>query len=288
MDTNLVTQFLGKLSERNGLSIVADVNSSEHEIWDKLYRKYNIKSFKQLAYKTNVDGEKLTIYEINGDIYGVNSESQEYWNLDRRFVQTENGETPEYQINSSVTDKNIIEYLKAVAYLYSEDRFKREYIQRSSKKEKDYKNLKRLGSLVKVEVLSGKYGKAGDFDFDDDDKVYDNDASFEIKILRGDKDFFIGDAKDTTVKYSVYADNHHVADSYSDPGYNWGTEHYTYDGCEVGVIVDKDNNEIDSYADKIPEGSFRELFIDYIYDLVAEAIDNYIVDNDGTENSFDY
>lgn len=325
----IVDQFFGKLEERDGLAIAANTDYSYSDALEKLKRKYGIKNFDMYRSERNidVDGEKLDIYEIDGKSYGINEKTDEYWNLDKRVIEkefpvyedeytydsygerewngshlvpgeTETKEVKEYQINSSVTDENILEFLKAIRYLYSKERGDLLRKARKDKEEASKKGLEKAKSIIKVEILDSDY-KTAEYYADDDDsgEEVDEDAKFDIKVSVGQTSLFTGTvypspSYDINVEETYYR-GATMYNSYGDPGdpaEGAGVTTVTYTGLGDIYIEDEEGNEINlaSYADKIPEGMFRNMYIDYAEKVIADTIDELVAKTGDYEKEWDY
>lgn len=314
MGNTILDQFFQKMTERNrnGLSIAANTSLTAKEAIDKLKRKYGIKEFNKFdVEKRIIDGEEIWVYKINGKFYGVNSETNEYWNLDTRTVEKEvpvftrkyydeddyeeypTGETTfedftEYQINSTLTDENILGFLKAYDYLGHEG-----YTCRKDKAKAERaaasKEFEKAKSLIKVEILESEYRTAADYadDIEDEnEEITDEDAKFKIKVSAGQTPLFTGTVYPTVYfngsSETTYYSPATMYNRYGDPGdpeESAGTTTVTFEGVDDYFYMEDESGEeitAKDFADKVPEGKFRDLYEKYVDKVIVDTIDDLI------------
>ena len=302
MNNTIVNQFFQKMTEknRNGLSIAANTNLDYDTMLNKLKKKYNIKEFNSLHDMIDVDSEKLCVYKVNGKFYGVNSKANEYWNLDARTVEKEvpvyeneyddegnwrgshkvPGETEfenviEFQINSTVTDKNILEFLKAYNYLNNEGAKLRKN-RKETKSAAANAERKMAESFIKVNILDSKFRTPEDFcedvmEEDGDWEGLDEEADFTIEVSAGQKKLFTARAEVILYFGGYNETTYHSSATYWSPEEWGGTATVSYNGIDdyLGLYVNKDQEiSIESFAEQIPEGKFRDLYIKYAKQII--------------------
>ncbi len=313
MEKNTIVDQFFQMKERSGIDIAANTNLSYRDAADKLAKKYGIKQANYMDYPkyTNIDGEKIQIFEINGKTYGKSVDSNEYWNIDTRTVEKEvpvygreyyseddyyeypTDETTfknvtEYQINSTLTDENILEYIKAYEYLESEGRTLR--YNRSKAKEIAVSNeFKKAKALIKVEILDSDYHTAEYFADDVEDtneEITDEEAKFKIKVSVGQTPLFTGTVYPTVYfngsSETTYYSPATMYNRYGDPGdpeESAGTVSVTYEGLDDYFYMEDESGEeitAKDFADKVPEGMFRNLYEKYADKVILDTIDSLI------------
>lgn len=307
--TTIVNQFF-QMKERDGISIAANTNISSGDALEKLKRKYGIKELEWPKYK-NIDGEELEIFEINGKVYGKSVNSDNYWNIDVRTSEKEvpvygrkyydeddyeeypTGETTfedvtEYQINSTLTDENILNFLRAYSYLRSEGRSLRAN-KANAEKTTASEELEKAKAFIKVEILDSEYHTAADYadEVDDEDwETTDEEAQFKIKVSAGKTELFTGTVY-PTVNFSgscetTYYSPATMYNRYGDPGdpeESAGITTVTFDGVEPDFYMEDESGEEIStkdFVNKVPNGVFRDLYEKYADRIIVDTIDSLI------------
>ena len=306
----LVNQFF-QMRERDGLSIAANTDINYGNAIEKLKRKYGIKEFTEYPNYKDIDGEKIEVFEIDGEFYGKSVNSNDYWNLDSHTVEKEapvydrkyydeddyeeypTGETAfedvtEYQINSTLTDENILEFLKAYSYLNSEGRALRNA---ESKAEKTVasEEFEKAKALIKVEILDSEYHTAADFADkveDENEEITDEEAKFKIKVSAGQTPLFTGTVYPTVYfngsSETTYYSPATMYNRYGDPGdpeESAGTTTVTFDGVDYNFYMEDESGEeitANDFAYKVPKGMFRDLYEKYADKIIIDTISGLI------------
>lgn len=310
MEKNTIVDQFFQIKERSGIDIAANTDISYRDALEKLEKKYGIKQFEWPEYK-NIDGEKIEIFKINGKLYGKSAKSDNYWNIDSRTIEKEvpvygreyyseddyyeypTDETTfenvtEYQINSTLTDENILEFLKAYDYLDHEGRALRH---NKSKAEEiaASKEFEKAKALIKVEILDSEYHTAADFADeveDENEDITDEEAKFKIKVSAGQTPLFTGTVYPTvyfngsceTTYYSPATMYNRYGDP-GDPEESAGTISVIYQGVDDYFYMEDESGEeitAKDFANKIPEGKFRDLYEKYADKVILDTIDSLI------------
>lgn len=307
MEKNILVSQFFQMRERNGLDIAANTDISYGKALEKLKRKYGIKQFDN-HYHTKIDGEIIELFKINGKVYGKSADSDDYWNIDTRTVEKEvpeykrlsyddddeypTGKTvtkyeTEYQINSTLTDKNIIEFLKSYQYLESKGRDLR-YAQSKVERTAASDELKKAKAFIKVEVLDSRYRTAADFadDVDEEDWEFnDDDSEFKIRVSAGKTELFTGTVYPIIDFSGGYRGSYKPAtmyNRYGDPGDPAeGSEEVTvrFDGVEPDFYMEDEAGEeitTKDFANKVPEGVFHDLYEKYADKIIIDTISDII------------
>lgn len=310
MEKNTIVDQFFQMKERSGIDIAANTDISYRDALEKLEKKYGIKQFEWPEYK-NIDGEKIEIFKINGKLYGKSAKSDNYWNIDSRTVEKEvpvyrrkyydeddyeeypTGETTfedvtEYQINSTLTDENILEFLKAYEYLESEGRALRNA---KSKAEKAVasEEFEKAKALIKVEILDSEYCTAADFANEvegENEDITDEEAKFKIKVSAGQTPLFTGTVYPTVYfngsSETTYYRPATMYNRYGDPGdpeESAGTTTVTFEGVDDYFYMEDESGEeitAKDFANKVPEGKFRNLYEKYVDKVILDTIDSLI------------
>lgn len=313
-NTNLVEAFMSKMAERNAMSIAANTKYSGYEAERKIRQKFGLQHTGWEGY-TTIDGEKFRIYNANGTFYGKDSEGK-YWNLDARKVEKEvpemedewgytpegdrdwMGEHPtgrmttktvtEYQINTPLTDPEMLDFFKALDYVDSDDRAKQVKQIKADKKAASDKDTEQAKKIIKVEVINGKFTDPNDYvdDVDEEDWTHEDDeAEFNVKITIGSTPVFEGLALAgvnwTGSSRTTYYQPARMYMRNGDPGYpeeSAGITTVNFDSVELAFFEDADGNqyEVSELAARIPEGKFRDMFVKYGEQIVEEALEGYV------------
>ena len=310
MEKNTIVDRFFQMKERSGIDIAANTDISYRDALEKLEKKYGIKQFEWPEYK-NIDGEKIEIFKINGKLYGKSVESDDYWNIDSRTVEKEvpvygrkyydeddyeeypTGETTfedvtEYQINSTLTDENILEFLKAYDYLKSEGRALRNAKSKAEKTAAS-EEFEKAKALIKVEILDSEYHTAADYadEVDDEDwETTDEEAQFKIKVSVGQTPLFTGTVYPTVYfngsSETTYYSPATMYNRYGDPGdpeESAGTTTVTFEGVDDYFYMEDESGEeitTKDFANKVPEGKFRDLYEKYADKVILDTIDSLI------------
>lgn len=316
----IVNQFF-QMKERDGLNIAANTDISYGDALEKLKRKYGIKKFDGITYSTYIDGELIELFKINNRVYGKSADSDDYWNIDARTFEKEvpeykglsyddddegypTGKTviryeTEYQINSSLTDKNILEFLKAYQYLESKGRALR-YNKTKAKRVAASDEFKKAKAFIKVEILDSEYRTAEDFadDVDEEDwKFYDEDSKFKIRVSVGKTELFTGTVYpvvDFSGSYRSYHTPATMYNRYGDPGdpeEGAAAVTVTFDGIESNFYMENESGEeitTGDFTDKVPKGMFRNLYEKYANEVIIDAIDSLIEKDGDYEDSYSW
>lgn len=310
MEKNTIVDQFFQMKERSGIDIAANTDISYRDALEKLEKKYGIRQFEWPEYK-NIDGEKIEIFKINGKLYGKSAKSDNYWNIDSRTVEKEvpvygrkyydeddyeeypTGETTfedvtEYQINSTLTDENILEFLKAYEYLESEGRALRTA---KSKAEKAVasEEFEKAKALIKVEILDSEYRTAADFADEvegENEDITDEEAKFKIKVSAGQTPLFTGTVYPTVYfngsSETTYYSPATMYNRYGDPGdpeESAGTTTVTFEGVDDYFYMEDESGEeitAKDFANKVPEGKFRDLYEKYADKVILDTIDSLI------------
>lgn len=306
----LVNQFF-QMKERDGLSIAANTDINYGDAIEKLERKYGIKDFNEYPNYKDIDGEKIEVFEIDGEFYGKSVNSDDYWNLDVRTfekevpvydrkyydeddyeerptdeITTEN--VTEYQINSTLTDKNILEFLKAYSYLNSEGSVIR-YDKLKAKRAAASDELKKAKALIKVEILDSEYHTAADYAHDVDDEnweITDEESKFKIKVSVGQTSLFTGTVY-PKIKFSgsnkvTYYKPATMYNRFGDPGdpeESAGTVAVNFEGVDYNFYMEDESGEeitANDFAYKVPKGMFRDLYEKYADKIIIDTISGLI------------
>ena len=306
----LVNQFF-QMKERDGLSIAANTDINYGNAVEKLKRKYDIKEFNEYPNYKDIDGEKIEVFEIDGEFYGKSVNSDDYWNLDVRTFEKEvpvydrkyydeddyeerpTGEmtienATEYQINSTLTDKNILEFLKAYSYLNSEGSVLR-YDKLKAKRAAASDELKKAKALIKVEILDSEYRTAADYAHDVDDEnweITDEESKFKIKVSAGQTPLFTGTVY-PKIKFSgsnkvTYYRPATMYNRFGDPGdpeESTGTVAVNFEGVDYNFYMEDESGEeitANDFAYKVPKGMFRDLYEKYADKIIIDTISGLI------------
>ena len=306
----LVNQFF-QMKERDGLSIAANTDINYGNAIEKLKRKYGIKEFNEYPNYKDIDGEKIEVFEIDGEFYGKSVNSDDYWNLDAHTFEKEvpvydrkyydeddyeerpTGEmtienATEYQINSTLTDKNILEFLKAYSYLNSEGSVLR-YDKLKAKRAAASDELKKAKALIKVEILDSEYRTAADYAHDVDDEnweITDEESKFKIKVSAGQTPLFIGTVY-PKIKFSgsnkvTYYRPATMYNRFGDPGdpeESAGTVAVNFEGVDYNFYMEDESGEeitANDFAYKVPKGMFRDLYEKYADKIIIDTISSLI------------
>ena len=306
----LVNQFF-QMKERDGLSIAANTDINYGNAVEKLKRKYGIKEFTEYPNYKDIDGEKIEVFEIDGEFYGKSVNSDDYWNLDAHTFEKEvpvydrkyydeddyeerpTGEmtienATEYQINSTLTDKNILEFLKAYSYLNSEGSVLR-YDKLKAKRAAASDELKKAKALIKVEILDSEYRTAADYAHDVDDEnweITDEESKFKIKVSAGQTPLFIGTVY-PKIKFSgsnkvTYYRPATMYNRFGDPGdpeESAGTVAVNFEGVDYNFYMEDESGEeitANDFAYKVPKGMFRDLYEKYADKIIIDTISGLI------------
>lgn len=306
----LVNQFF-QMKERDGLSIAANTDINYGDAIEKLERKYGIKDFNEYPNYKDIDGEKIEVFEIDGEFYGKSVNSDDYWNLDVRTfekevpvydrkyydeddyeerptdeITTEN--VTEYQINSTLTDKNILEFLKAYSYLNSEGSVIR-YDKLKAKRAAASDELKKAKALIKVEILDSEYHTAADYAHDVDDEnweITDEESKFKIKVSVGQTSLFTGTVY-PKIKFSgsnkvTYYKPATMYNRFGDPGdpeESAGTVAVNFEGVDYNFYMEDESGEeitANDFAYKVPKGMFRDLYEKYADKIIIDTISSLV------------
>ena len=310
MEKNTIVDQFFQMKERNGIDIAANTDISYRDALEKLEKKYGIKQFEWPEYK-NIDGEKIEIFKINGKLYGKSVKSDDYWNIDSRTIEKEvpvygrkyydeddyeeypTGETTfedvtEYQINSTLTDENILEFLKAYDYLDNEGRTLRNTKSKAEKAAAS-EEFEKAKALIKVEILDSEYRTAADFADEVEDKnedITDEEAKFKIKVSAGQTPLFTGTVYPTVYfngsSETTYYSPATMYNRYGDPGdpeESAGTTTVTFEGIDNDFYMEDESGEeitAKDFANKVPEGKFRDLYEKYADKVILDTIDSLI------------
>ena len=306
----LVNQFF-QMKERDGLSIAANTDINYGNAIEKLKRKYGIKEFTEYPNYKDIDGEKIEVFEIDGEFYGKSVNSDDYWNLDAHTFEKEvpvydrkyydeddyeerpTGEmtienATEYQINSTLTDKNILEFLKAYSYLNSEGSVLR-YDKLKAKRAAASDELKKAKALIKVEILDSEYRTAADYAHDVNDEnweITDEESKFKIKVSAGQTPLFIGTVY-PKIKFSgsnkvTYYRPATMYNRFGDPGdpeESAGTVAVNFEGVDYNFYMEDESGEeitTNDFAYKVPKGMFRDLYEKYADKIIIDTISGLI------------
>ena len=306
----LVNQFF-QMKERDGLSIAANTDINYGNAIEKLKRKYGIKEFTEYPNYKDIDGEKIEVFEIDGEFYGKSVNSDDYWNLDAHTFEKEvpvydrkyydeddyeerpTGEmtienATEYQINSTLTDKNILEFLKAYSYLNSEGSVLR-YDKLKAKRAAASDELKKAKALIKVEILDSEYRTAADYAHDVDDEnweITDEESKFKIKVSAGQTSLFTGTVY-PKIKFSgsnkvTYYRPATMYNKFGDPGdpeESAGTVAVNFEGVDYNFYMEDESGEeitANDFAYKVPKGMFRGLYEKYADKIIIDTISGLI------------
>ena len=306
----LVNQFF-QMKERDGLSIAANTDINYGNAIEKLKRKYGIKEFTEYPNYKDIDGEKIEVFEIDGEFYGKSVNSDDYWNLDTHTFEKEvpvydrkyydeddyeerpTGEmtienVTEYQINSTLTDKNILEFLKAYSYLNSEGSVLR-YDKLKAKRAAASDELKKAKALIKVEILDSEYRTAADYAHDVDDEnweITDEESKFKIKVSAGQTPLFIGTVY-PKIKFSgsnkvTYYRPATMYNRFGDPGdpeESAGTVAVNFEGVDYNFYMEDESGEeitTNDFAYKVPKGMFRDLYEKYADKIIIDTISSLV------------
>ena len=306
----LVNQFF-QMKERDGLSIAANTDINYGNAVEKLKRKYDIKEFNEYPNYKDIDGEKIEVFEIDGEFYGKSVNSDDYWNLDAHTFEKEvpvydrkyydeddyeerpTGEmtienATEYQINSTLTDKNILEFLKAYSYLNSEGSVLR-YDKLKAKRAAASDELKKAKALIKVEILDSEYRTAADYAHDVNDEnweITDEESKFKIKVSAGQTPLFIGTVY-PKIKFSgsnkvTYYRPATMYNRFGDPGdpeESAGTVAVNFEGVDYNFYMEDESGEeitTNDFAYKVPKGMFRDLYEKYADKIIIDTISGLI------------
>ena len=306
----LVNQFF-QMKERDGLSIAANTDINYGNAIEKLKRKYGIKEFTEYPNYKDIDGEKIEVFEIDGEFYGKSVNSDDYWNLDAHIFEKEvpvydrkyydeddyeerpTGEmtienATEYQINSTLTDKNILEFLKAYSYLNSEGSVLR-YDKLKAKRAAASDELKKAKALIKVEILDSEYRTAADYAHDVDDEnweITDEESKFKIKVSAGQTPLFIGTvypkikfSGSNKVTYYRPATMYNRFGDPVDPEESAGTVAVNFEGVDYNFYMEDESGEeitANDFAYKVPKGMFRDLYEKYADKIIIDTISGLI------------
>lgn len=306
----LVNQFF-QMKERSGIDIAANTDINYGNAIEKLKRKYGIKEFTEYPNYKDIDEEKIEVFKIDGEFYGKSVNSDDYWNLDAHTFEKEvpvydrkyydeddyeeypTGETTfedvtEYQINSTLTDENILEFLKAYEYLESEGRALRNAKSKAEKMVAS-EEFEKAKALIKVEILDSEYRTAADFADeveDENEEITDEEAKFKIKVSAGQTPLFTGTVYPTVYfngsSETTYYSPATMYNRYGDPGdpeESAGTVSVIYQGVDdYFYMEDEFGEEITAkdFADKVPEGKFRDLYEKYADKVILDTIDSLI------------
>ena len=310
MEKNTIVDKFFQMKERSGIDIAANTDISYRDALEKLEKKYGIKQFGWPEYK-NIDGEKIEIFKINGKLYGKSVDSDDYWNVDSRTVEKEvpvygrkyydeddyeeypTGETTfedvtEYQINSTLTDENILEFLKAYKYLESEGRALRNAKSKAEKAAAS-EEFEKAKALIKVEILDSEYRTAADFADeveDENEEITDEEAKFKIKVSAGQTPLFTGTVYPTVYfngsSETTYYSPATMYNKYGDPGdpeESAGTTTVTFEGVDDYFYMEDESGEeitANDFAYKVPKGMFRDLYEKYADKIIIDTIDGLI------------
>ena len=306
----LVNQFF-QMKERDGLSIAANTDINYGNAIEKLKRKYGIKEFTEYPNYKDIDGEKIEVFEIDGEFYGKSVNSDDYWNLDAHTFEKEvpvydrkyydeddyeerpTGEmtienATEYQINSTLTDKNILEFLKAYSYLNSEGSVLR-YDKLKAKRAAASDELKKAKALIKVEILDSEYRTAADYAHDVDDEnweITDEESKFKIKVSVGQTSLFTGTVY-PKIKFSgsnkvTYYRPATMYNRFGDPGdpeESAGTVAVNFEGVDYNFYMEDESGEeitANDFAYKVPKGMFRDLYEKYADKIIIDTISSLV------------
>ena len=306
----LVNQFF-QMKERDGLSIAANTDINYGNAIEKLKRKYGIKEFTEYPNYKNIDGEKIEVFEIDGEFYGKSVNSDDYWNLDAHTFEKEvpvydrkyydeddyeerpTGEmtienATEYQINSTLTDKNILEFLKAYSYLNSEGSVLR-YDKLKAKRAAASDELKKAKALIKVEILDSEYRTAADYAHDVDDEnweITDEESKFKIKVSVGQTSLFTGTvypkiklSGSNKVTYYRPATMYNRFGDPGDPEESAGTVAVNFEGVDYNFYMEDESGEeitANDFAYKVPKGMFRDLYEKYADKIIIDTISSLV------------
>ena len=295
----LVNQFF-QMKERSGIDIAANTDINYGNAIEKLKRKYGIKEFTEYPNYKDIDEEKIEVFKIDGEFYGKSVNSDDYWNLDAHTFEKEvpvydrkyydeddyeeypTGETTfedvtEYQINSTLTDENILEFLKAYEYLESEGRALRNA---KSKAEKTVasEEFEKAKALIKVEILDSEYRTAADFADeveDENEEITDEEAKFKIKVSAGQTPLFTGTVYPTVYfngsSETTYYSPATMYNRYGDPGdpeESAGTVSVIYQGVDDYFYME------DEFGEEITAKDFADkVILDTIDSLIRKAGD---------------
>lgn len=310
MEKNTIVDQFFQMKERSGIDIAANTDISYRDALEKLEKKYGIKQFDWPEYK-NIDGEKIEIFKINGKLYGKSAKSDNYWNIDSRTIEKEvpvygrkyydeddykeypTGETTfedvtEYQINSTLTDENILEFLKAYDYLSHEGSALRDAKSKAERAAAS-KEFEKAKTLIKVEILDSNYRTAADFADeveDENEDITDEEAKFKIKVSAGQTPLFTGTVYPTvyfngsceTTYYSPATMYNRYGDP-GDPEESAGTVSVIYQGVDDYFYMEDESGEeitTKDFANKVPEGKFRDLYEKYADKVILDTIDSLI------------
>ena len=311
MEKNILVSQFFKMKERNGLGIAANMDINYGKALEKLKRKYGIKEFTEYPNYKDIDGEKIEVFKIDGEFYGKSVNSDDYWNLDAHTFEKEvpvydrkyydeddyeerpTGEmtienATEYQINSTLTDKNILEFLKAYSYLNSEGSVLR-YDKLKAKRAAASDELKNAKALIKVEILDSEYRTAADYAHDVDDEnweITDEESKFKIKVSVGQTSLFTGTVY-PKIKFSgsnkvTYYRPATMYNRYGDPGdpeESAGTTTVTFEGVDYNFYMEDESGEeitANDFAYKVPKGMFRDLYEKYADKIIIDTISGLI------------
>ena len=306
----LVNQFF-QMKERDGFSIAANTDINYGNAIEKLEKKYGIKEFTEYPNYKDIDGEKIEVFKIDGEFYGKSVNSDDYWNLDAHIFEKEvpvydrkyydeddyeehpTGEitienATEYQINSTLTDKNILEFLKAYSYLNSEGSVIR-YDKLKAKRAAASDELKKAKALIKVEILDSEYRTATDYADDVDDEnweITDEESKFKIKVSVGQTSLFTGTVY-PKIKFSgsnkvTYYKPATMYNRFGDPGdpeESAGTVAVNFEGVDYNFYMEDESGEeitTNDFAYKVPKGMFRNLYEKYADKIIIDTISSLI------------
>lgn len=313
MEKNTIVDQFFQIKERSGIDIAANTDISYSDAMKKLEKKYGIKQTRYLQSPkyTSVDGENIKIFEINGKLYGKSVDSDNYWNIDAHTFEKEvpvygrkyydeddyeeypTGETTfedvtEYQINSTLTDENILEFLKAYEYL-SHEGYTRRNDKTKAERAAASNEFVKAKSFIKVEILDSEYHTAADHADDvegENEEITDEDAKFKIKVSAGQTPLFTGTVYPTVYfngsSETTYYSPATMYNRYGDPGdpeESAGTTTVTFEGLDDYFYMEDESNEeitAKDFADKIPEGQFRDLYKKYVDKVIIDTIDSLI------------
>lgn len=313
-ESTTIDKFLNKLDERNGMSIAANNNYTRGAAIQKLLKKFNIHDYSEYG-KENIDGEDFEVFRINKNFYGLDA-NKDVWALDSRKVtkevqkyedeyenfngeaewvgrhpvpgETEIEEITEYQINSRVEEPAIVDFLKAIIYVSSEEAYNARHNAKQYDKDRVSKELEQAKQFINVEITNSKFKTAADFADDVDDESWsgcDDEAEFDITVKISDKTFegtaytCIGYEGSDELTYYRPATMYRSNGDPGDPAESAGVITVSYTGLEGDTDILNDDGEdlIPIIAESIPEGKFRQLFNDYFTTIVEGAIEDKVM-----------
>ena len=107
----------------------------------------------------------------------------------------------------------------------------------------------------------------------------DEEADFTIEVSAGQKKLFTARAEVILYFGGYNETTYHSSATYWSPEEWGGTATVSYNGIDdyLGLYVNKDQEiSIESFAEQIPEGKFRDLYIKYAKQIIKDTIDKFV------------